>query len=292
MKKMFSKPLFWFFLILTVLIAIILPILLKVDSVGADPDAKGMFREMSVWFDILVTLLMTFVGFFLAMQFDDFLEAKADERKEDEVWTTSVEQTLDEIKRKCFDEAKVARLIPLCDALLKACEIDSIAVSTVRKSPFYRRLYYVLTELRTLPIEKNDLMFLTLSELLSKKNDNNKKDTIESILIWLICVVLLDSIDLSQHRLFEDAVISKAIKDELDTYFCFESHSNGGVAPSRGSQIFEKINAMSQATDIENYLDETKNKFCAFLQLSAEQKKRCKTKRQKRHQIVENIEKL
>jgi hypothetical protein len=266
-----KKKWIWIVIILILLTGIILLMLFNIDSVGAVSSAEpsevaGRFREISVWFELLVTFLVTVGGFFLAMQFDGILEKITEAEKEDEVWTISIEQSLKEIRKKVFKDAAIIRLINSCDAMLRACEIDSIAISTIRKSPFYRRLYFILTELHTLPIEKSDLLFSKLSDFKEIKTSGTElqKQIIGAIYTWLITIVLLDSIDFSKHKLYEDTRISMRIKDELDTYFCFEEYVNDSKKiKAEGYKILKQVDA--NLPNIEYYLNEEAKQFCSFL---------------------------
>jgi len=274
-------------LISIILICIFYPIILFCDNVGArtsEEGALGYQREMSVWFDFTAGFFVTFAGFFLAMQFEDIFDKRADAEKEDDIWTI-INHSLKEIKDKVFNDERITTLIVLCDALLKTCEIDSIAISTTRKSPFYKRLYYILTELHTLPLEKNDLLFLGFSNLQIKEKEKgtDKELIIEAVWVWLIILIFLDSIDFSKHKLFMDeewfrlnddncfedvGIIPRMIENDMRLFFCFNNEyvDIEKKTKSKGYEILKKIRAdMFQISKVEQYLNDEAKKFCEFL---------------------------
>lgn len=257
---------------LIVLFFILLLFLFKVEEVGVvvDGEPTGKFGAMSAWFNVVVTFLVTVSGLFLALQFDDILKKKTDEEKRDEVWII-IEGSLKEIKKKILNDGRIASLIVLCDGLLNACEIDSIAISTTRKSPFYKSLYFVLTELRTLQLEKYDLFFSRLSSAFQEYNgskaDNEKKETIKGFFAWVVGVMLLDNIDFHKHKLFIKNVNTKErIEKELEIYFNFHTELVNSTEKSRGYEILNKISQDSKdIKEVKDYLNKEVKDFCGFL---------------------------
>lgn len=269
------KKLIWIVITVVVLIGITFPMLLFCDAVGArvEIDTKGMFRGMSVWFEVLITFLVTISGFFFATQFNGILEKNMDVEKENEVWTTGIKLSLREIKDKLFEDASIARLMVLCSSLLKICEIDSIAASTLRRSSFYRRILFILTQLSVLPIKENDLYFSRLSDF-NNINSGESKKLVEAICEWIICLVFLESIDFSKYRWFENAEIATRIKKELEIYFCFSEYLDGSEETiSKGYEIRKEIiNKLSDTSDVKEYLYNEAKHFCGFLKSG---KKKC-----------------
>ena len=259
------------------MILILLPFLFLFPSVGA--DGTGAFGEMSTWYELLVTFVVTWGGFLLAMQFDDIIEKRSIAEQEADMWY-EIEKLITLLREKLFS-SKISWLIIQCNSFVKMCEIDSISMLATRKSPFYRNLYLTMTYLNTLPIEKNDLLFDNLEGLhekySAKDTEKQKKDLIEVLYIWAARVLLIDSIDFNDYKLFQETNISSAINLELKSKFItaryIEKIQDG--LKNNLNNSGELINILNKINNPKNSL--TNNKimsFCQFLVLSEEESKK------------------
>ena len=271
--------------IISALLFIIIPIGLLLiffcDKIGAADNTTTPLGEMSAWFEIIITFTMTCSGLFIAMQLDSIIDQIKEDKQIKQIWE-HINKSIVEIHTKSLS-SNLSWLIIQCNSLVRFCEIDNVAILTTRQSPFYRDMYFLITQLSALPIKKHDLLFYQLGDLPQIYNslptsdtteaNKEKKETIKSIFIWAIRLTFFANINFKHFERFYSHGNFEKIKTELDKVWGSANYSEKvqerlSQGTTLTNQDIQDIIKQTQFSD-ENLRKESEpvkiENFCTFL---------------------------